>query len=405
MSEPIALSSCIVAPETGILRDCPRPVALRNEIFADRFDWNTLFYDVYRVGRDVVFQGPPLFNFLDLLKQQPPFRGTLRRWFPRARHYSQGKRGEIWLRSDADHFTLDGPLGRFDIAVQPSLNPLFAGRRVLMTISKDNQIHWIEDWLWYYRAVHGAEGALLYDNGSTLYTPEELQARLSASVPDMVVRVISWPFPFGAEGGMAGAVGGVEAPWDSDYCQVGQQQHARFRCFGQARSVLNVDIDEFVLPSGGQTIFEATENSRHGFTKFEGRWVTVASDTAPGPLQCRHGDFTRLEGAGAETCPAKWCVVPAAFGRECSWSHHNIFGTKANRELSDQFTYRHFQGITTSWKYDRWSEDAPAAENLPEDGVLKDAMARAGLVPSGSLSGSPSPAASLGPAPGPAPAT
>ena len=38
MSETIALSSCFVAPETGVVRDCPRSEALRNESFAERYD-------------------------------------------------------------------------------------------------------------------------------------------------------------------------------------------------------------------------------------------------------------------------------------------------------------------------------------------------------------------------------
>ena len=58
MSE-VTLSSVRINPACGILREAARPVAMRDASYAAKYDWSTLFYDVYRAGPHVVFQGPP----------------------------------------------------------------------------------------------------------------------------------------------------------------------------------------------------------------------------------------------------------------------------------------------------------------------------------------------------------
>lgn len=378
---PITLSTCRV--ETGIQRISPRPLDRRNATYSDDFDWNTLFYDVYRVGREVVFQGPPMDGFLDHLKKTAPFAAPFSsplRWlWPQARYFGQHKRGEIWLRSDLDRFTLDGPLGHFDIAVQPNHADRFAGQRVLLTISKNNEVRWIVDWLRFHQIVQGATAAILYNNNSTIYSVPELQRHLTEAVPGMDVLVIDWPFPYGPQGGPAGAINGVEGPWDSDYCQEGILQHARWRFLLKARSVMHNDIDEMVLSQGSRSVFEAAEQGRGGMVKFEGRWISVATPSPIDRTCVRHADFVLDEGPDAELSPPKWCVRPQAFSWKNSWSVHNIRGTKANQHITDEFLFRHLRGVTTSWKYDRWAEAAPDPATLPRDIALEAAFAAAGL--------------------------
>lgn len=380
VSGPIALSSVRVAPEAGVLRDSPRPPTLRNATYAEQFDWDTLFYDVYRVGRDVVFQGPPLRNFLPQLRKGAPLNRAFRWPFPAARHVGRDKRGEIWWRSDGDSVAIDGPLGRFDLVVQPNLSHLFAGRRVLHTLSKDNAPRWIEDWIAFYAAVHGANGVLLYDNNSTAYRAEELEAQLRAKFPDIAIHVIGWPFRYGPQGGLAGAVGGIETPWDSDFCQTGSLQHARLRFLLDAKSVLNVDIDEMVLSDRGRSIFAAAEAAPGGFVKFAGSWISTAGPRAASPATCRHADFACRDLQETEVCPPKWCLVPSLVrAREESWSVHNLFGSPHNRTLSDEFVYRHMKGISNNWKYDRWDAGSFDPARYIEDTPLREAFAAAGL--------------------------
>lgn len=380
MTASVTLTSCAIDPALGIQRETPRPQHLRNETYATRFDWDTVFYDVYRAGKHVVFQGPPLLNLFDHLAGAAPLRGAF--GFPRfrARHFSDKKRGEIWLKSDADRFHIDCPLGQFDITVQPDMAHIFAGRRVITTLSKDNDLRWIGDWTRFYARLHGADGVLVYDNGSSAYGLDELQATLEEAVPGMAAMAVSWPFPYGPQGGLAGAVNGVETDWDSDFCQTGSLQHARFRFLRDARSVLNVDIDELVLSKSGASIFAATENSKHGFTKFAGCWIGTYAPGGTTRETCRHADFTFRDLPDVFECPPKWCVAPAKGDRRSySWSVHNLFGARANRVISSDFTYRHMRAITNSWKEDRWAADGNDPASLPHDTELAAAFAATGL--------------------------
>jgi hypothetical protein len=375
------LSTCRIGADSPIRRVPPRPPELRNAAYAAQFDWDTLFYDVYRVGRHVVFQGPPLLNLRGPLEQSGYFSDRLRGLFARARLIERNRSSEYWVRDDAERIVFDGRLGHYDIAVQPNLSAQFAGRRVLHTLSRNNDIAWILDWVRFYVAVHGADAVLLYDNASTNYASDSLRAALCETFPGLVTAVVDWPFPYGPQGGMAGAVGGVETPWDSDYCQTGSLQHARFRFLGEARSVLNVDIDELVLSPGGKSIFAATERSRRGFTKFEGRWVSATTPHAVVRGQGRHGDFWLRDEAETDECPPKWCVVPGKTSRvKHCWSVHNLFGARANRRLSGEFAYAHMRGISHGWKENRWDAVLHDPARFTPDETLRAAFAKAGML-------------------------
>ncbi|WP_404480403.1 hypothetical protein [Novosphingobium sp. BL-52-GroH] len=375
------LSTCRIGPDGTVRRIPPRPPELRNAAYAGQFDWDTLFYDVYRVGRHVVFQGPPLLNLREPLEQTPYFAERLRGLLPRARLIERNRSSEYWVRDAADHVVLDGPLGRYPVAVQPNLGARFAGRRVLHTLSRNNDLAWILDWIRFYAAVHGADAVLLYDNGSTDYTTADLRAALRETFPQIVAEVVDWRFPYGPQGGMAGAVDGVETAWDSDYCQTGSLQHARFRFLGAARSVLNVDIDELVLSAPGRSIFEATERTARGFIKFDGRWVSATTPHAVARGQGRHGDFWLRDALETDECPPKWCIVPGKASRtKHGWSVHNLFGARRNRRLSRVFAYAHMRGISQGWKENRWDAVAHDPLRFTADETLRAAFAKAGLL-------------------------
>lgn len=381
MKGAVALSTCRIAPASGILRQPPRPAGLRDALYAQQFDWDTLFYDVYRLGKHVVFQGPPLLNLRGEIEASDYFASRLRGLFPRARLIQRNKSNEYWVREKAERVILDGPLGQYRIAVQPNLSARFDGRRVLHTLSRNNDIAWILDWVRFYVAVHGADAVLLYDNASTDYSSDDLRAALAESFPSLPAVVVDWPFRYGPQGGMAGAVGGQETPWDSDFCQTGSMQHARFRFLRKARSVLNVDVDELVLSDRDRSIFAATEEAGGGFVKFAGRWISATTPHGVRPGCGRHGDFWLLDAQEEDTCPPKWCVVPARTSRvrHC-WSVHNLFGARRNRRISGEFAYRHMRGISKGWKEVRWDACPYDPARFSVDARLRAAFERADML-------------------------
>ncbi len=379
MSQPITLSSITIPAESEVRRESPRPQSLRNAAYADQYDWDTLFYDVYRAGEHIVMQGPPLLNLAVPVLKSPTLRNRYGPWFARTRRVERVNASEVWLRHSGDHLTLDTALGEFDVTVQPSEVDRFAGRRVLHTLSKDNEVRWIIDWIRYHERIHGADAVLLYDNCSTQYSASALQAELNDAFPAMTIVVVSWPFKYGPQGGMAGAVNGAAAPWDSDYCQAGSLQHARLRFLGRARSVLNADIDELVV--GPRSIFEATEAAPQRFIKFPGQWVSSATPHPVMQTDCRHGDFLRRDLNESGDCPPKWCVVPSACDvQRHSWSVHNLFGSKANRQISHDFSFRHFKSISNNWKNDRGEAGDFDPHRFVEDVPLREALTCAELL-------------------------
>lgn len=346
-----------------------------------RFDWLTLFYDVYRVGEHAVLQGPPLHNFAAYLKEDAALRGKFG-LFGSARIIERRKGSEIWLKSKAEKFRLESRLGTFEIAVQPNLGDEFAGKRVVHTLSKDNDIRWIADWIRFYVRVHGADAALLYDNASTRYDVHELRTRLREAHPGIAIRVVSWPFIYGPQAGPAHTVNGVVPDWDSDFCQTGSLQHARHRFLSSARSVLNADIDELVMSSQGRSIFEVTERARDRFVKFEGVWISTASPSPVRPAESSHGDFFYRDKHDAERCTAKWCLVPGAMDRKTHhWSIHNVFGSRANAVVFDEFLFRHFKGVSNNWKDQRSCAVAFDPDRFEKDEALAQALSGAGMSP------------------------
>ncbi len=253
------------------------------------------------------------------------------------------------------------------------------GKRVLLTLSKDNDIRWIIDWARFHRDLHGADALLFYDNASSRYDADELRRRLGEALPGMVIEVIDWPYIYGPQAGPGWAVNGVEPDWDSDYCQVGVLQHARFRFLRDAKSVMHNDVDELVIGNKGRGVFEATEKSRTGLVKFDGRWISVVGEQPVDPALCRHADFVFDEGLDLPNSPPKWCIRPQAFSRQISWGVHNIFGAKGNDVASEEFLFRHFRGVTTNWNYERWSDTQPDTSSLVRDGALVAAMEAAGI--------------------------
>ena len=69
-----------------------------------------------------------------------------------------------------------------------------AGLNVLFTKSKDNHLSWIYDWAKFHVKHHGVTGLLIYDNGSTSYSPEDVMDSVGSIDGLESVVVVRWPF-------------------------------------------------------------------------------------------------------------------------------------------------------------------------------------------------------------------
>jgi tetratricopeptide (TPR) repeat protein len=257
-------------------------------------------------------------------------------------------------------------IGKIFVAPQPNVSDLFRGRRVLFTMSKNNELVWIKDWVQFHVTHHGCDGVLLYDNGSDRYSLSELSSELSDSFPQLASLVIGWPFPYGVFDGRS--FPGYRL-WDSNYCQLIMLEHARQRVLCSANSVLNLDVDELVLTSSGRSIFEIAEASLTGQVVFHGMWVEnrrKIGDRSRGSVP-RHMDFYFISAAEGENTESKWAAVPARCPPDAQWYVHSIAGMAASPDLGEA-SLRHFKGINTNWTLDGVSAETARTDLVPAHG-------------------------------------
>lgn len=341
----IARLNSLVLPESLGLARAPRvPPAYRREDYAEQYDSHTLIYDaiVRKAEERIVLICPKLLNLEPILRaarfrsQQGEHR--IKRIIRRRRY------DEVWLAGppapEALAVTIkdwrtDLPLSREETC--------FDGLNAMVAVTKNNRLEWLRDWARYHVAIHGLEGVLLFDNGSTAYAINDIQNALSGIDELKAVRVVAAPFPYGP-------LGKKRSKSMSKYFQTGMLNIARQRFLSRAAAVLQLDVDELVTPENGQSVFTAARNARFGFTAFRGHWVyakpaALASDAAP-----RHSDHV-LRAAKPETCPYKYCIVPNGPLRSFGWEVHGVAGKIGNRlAASNGFGYWHCWHINTNWK-------------------------------------------------------
>jgi hypothetical protein len=355
-TRPVSLSDF-----TDKRREPTRPREFRGENFDRDFDSNTLFYDAVQVNPSkVALFAPPFFNLAREVATTTFISGA---GTCKARTRHLDRHAQLWLdiAENAGPIQALGDLGSFTFPVSPNDAEMFRDRRVIFTMSKDNPIEWILDWVRFNRDIHGADAVLIYDNGSSAYDTAALSAALRSVSGIECSVVMEWPFKYGPQGANSWD------HWDSDFCQLGAWEHARWRFLQNARSAMNSDIDELVLSKTGQSVFEAAEQSRTGLVRYRGRWI-IGIDDGTSADACkaahRHVDFSILMPPkyyvsrfglrrDANACLPKWTVVPSRCPVHAQWHVHSIFSWWASTFCTRQFSFRHFREIGSNWKYQR----------------------------------------------------
>ena len=353
----------IILTDDKVRREPTRPPAHRPPDFAEKFDYNTLLYDSFGCRpNEVLVIAPAFLNLLPHLKRMDVVAGPSRRTCHfRIRNVDRHSQIRINVPDGTTGVSLDSEIGQFKLEPQQSLAGFFADRRVIFTKSKNNRIEWIKDWIRYHRDVHGANAVLLYDNRSTDYSPQQLLASLSEISGIDRLCVASWPFLFGPQGF------GAKRFWDSDFCEYGIWEHARWMFLQEARSALGADVDELVVSEDGSSVFEVAEQSRFGAVRYHGHWVhgfkgvtRAANDGTPIRVVDFDHYLRHLTGrrwgvvpSRKNVCAPKWTVVPSRCPDRAQWTPHRIKNWISALPLNRNFSFRHFREISNHWKYDR----------------------------------------------------
>jgi hypothetical protein len=348
----------------GLHRKPTRPPEHQDAKFEQQFDHSTIFFDCFFAdsGTQVILPAPPFLNLQSFIERMDVVAlpsGRRCQFFLK----TMDRHSQVWVTIPAQTTELAIRSGLGQLVLSPGANQsdIFEDRRVLLTLSKNNRLEWIQDWMRYNRDVHGANAILIYDNQSTRYSVEELLDAVGTVSGFDRICVVAWPFKYGPQGLDAARF------WDSDFCQIGALAHARWRFLQRARSALNSDIDELVVSRDGSSIFEAAERSRSGVVRFHGVWIPGLSGKTPigserqpirydafehyrkPPPKRRYRIMPIFQG----DCPPKWAVVPGRCPTDAQWTAHTINGWRGARGTNSSFCYRHFKEISDNWKYDR----------------------------------------------------
>ncbi len=343
-------------------RDRHGKAAHHDAAFDARYDWHTLFYDCFSdpLAGEILLLGPPLMNFQPLI-ETAEFRLDGR----------PVEIKEIREMSRCSVVALDAAEGQLltvrhqdfggNLPVGRSFADDFAGLNGIYSISLNNRLNWIADWLQYYVRVHGLETVVLTDNGSTAYSPQAL-ADTIASVPGLKKAVILRArFPFGPTAENRSA-------YNSLFLQRSMAEMGRLRFFPKARAVLNADIDELFHSDDGTSIFDATVDSESGYIRANAEWVYAPN--AQFDRFSSHASHSHVSASGKPKANRKWCVVPDGPQSGKQWLTHFINDKKD--PVDPRFRMWHFRDVSTGWKYDRSASELGLTPN-PE---LIDAMRR-----------------------------
>ena len=367
-------------------REPARPLHRRPADFAAQFDACTIFYDCFRLNAtQVMLPGPPLNQFagvLDSLHITSMPSGNVCRFavehkftasFANPRKHTLCRVIVEVPESDAS-LQMHSNAGNAVLEIRPLAADLFRGKRVLLTLSRNNDPAWICDWMRFHRDLQNADAVLLYDNGSTAYKVDSLLAAMKQVSGFSAIAVVAWPFKYGPQGIGRGT-------WDSSFCQDGALEDARWRFLAQAYAVLSCDVDELALAEYPD-LFDRASASPTGYVKFSGRWVNAFAPQTPP----RHRDSTlqlkprwRWKGfrlKDVHRCPAKWAAVPGRCPHAAQWTVHEIVGMRTRTLPVAEALYRHFRQIGTNWKNNR-AGILPADRALHrEDAKLREAFAK-----------------------------
>lgn len=317
------------------------------------YDDRTLLYGAVAMPGRVRLYLPRTFNLWPLVAEARVEIDGQAVPLPRRRIYRRFERIDLpWRGAAPAAVRLASPaLGTVDLPVAAGDAAPFEGRRVVYTMLRNERLDWIRDWLLFHQREHGADAALISDNGSTAHTREELLATMRSVPGYAVTEVLDIPLPWGPRHFEKGVD-------DGKFLQTTLLNLVRDRFLRGAAGVLNADIDELVVRRGERTAFDIAR--RWGYATFRGSWrYAPPLDRPP-----RHADHVLLDPADRR-CPTKYVYVPASLlGRGCL-SVHSL--EKVGRDFfkTDALHFLHCRGISTSWKIDRTGEGRPGLRPDP----------------------------------------
>jgi len=265
----------------------------------------------------------------------------------------------------------------FTLPVQENLSLQLAGRRIVFTMSQDNDLRWITEWARYHVRVQGADTVIVFDNNSKKYQPRDIEAALLPITGLQSVAVHAWPYRYGSPDPAV-----LSNPYYTLFLQIAAMSVVLRRYGARAFGILNCDIDELVASPVGQTVFDLARRSKKGLLVMRGRFVEpIALPGSPQEgLTHQHYGYLHKDPARSISRQKKWVIDPtrdwfADLGVHpyMHWIHRRPPFSKT--ETTDVF-YRHFRAIHNGWKDLRAQGEDLAEADLELDTAFLSSMAQ-----------------------------
>ena len=369
-------------PESwGIKREPRTPVSQRKDIvtlglsYDEQFDWDILFADALKIGDGrTLLIGAPLYE----LKSQIKFRNGNHQFL------DLDKVTLTLVETDDDIITLLNDRGNIDIKVN-ELSSDFEDIGCIMTMQKNEPIHWIEDWIRYYCLEHNVKGFVIYDNNSDDYTVDELRDRLSKIDLDVKIHVVDWCMPHGPN----------TPSWDSDFARYVMFEHFKYKYAWCSSYAINHDIDELLMIENGSINDLLDFINKNNLTSviYGNRNIEPYNDNLNLSAhemeveQRRFKDYyyyseynnTNNTKVGKRLID-KWVVIPER-GMEFQWRNHDFFGEHKTVRLDKEsgVYFAHFYAMQSKNKnkhpsfYNR-NQQLVNKEDLKIDNLVKSKL-------------------------------
>ncbi len=344
----------------------PREPADRQENYLDRFDFDTLFSDVFISDGRVWLIGPPFSNL------EKELRACTFNWNwqdvsneVHFENFDRMSRASFSTDDENGLLEIDGPLGQWTIDVEtPPLE--FHEANLLVTQQQDNRLEWIAYWALFNVQINGIDSIVIYDNCSELYSAERVDQVL-ARIPGLKSHmVVKWDTPYGVPGG-------PNSVWDSDFGQHISWEHCRRAFASSSKTVCIIDIDELPVSSSGTTLPDELCSSASKalfFNRQPIRQYPNRSRRFEG--QRVHEDFSLGEKRGAWLA-SKYIYSPALLPDNAQLLVHRIANLDDSHEPSKNVFAGHFDAIRIRWRHDEKRQvpnvSAPEALREPVEAV------------------------------------
>jgi hypothetical protein len=345
--------------EWGFQRQPARPQELWVFDFEKNYDWDNLWYDCIQINpNSTLLIGPPLYATKDFIKNNCKFLDSNKNQL----NYNFYEMDRVCITvlettSPLEQIYFIGPHNEREISISRSSMD-FAGKKTIVTISKDHPVSWLEQWIDYHVCVHKVEGFIIYNNQSTLYKSDELQILLNR--PDAKIEIVDYAVPFGCMGGgdwTWQGKSGTFLPWDSDFSQYIMLEHAKWKWLHCASLAINADTDELLVIKNYtlDNIVQYCRENSNSVWLYKGTWIepvnSVTGEEAsnvPQPTR-RFYNYWQTTHSNQRGIGIKWMLNPQK-NLTHQWMLHRTSGPHAT---TDEIYFGHYLAMNTSWSWER----------------------------------------------------